>query len=106
MVVLLLACAPDSAAPDPAETVDTASDTDPDTAQDTDTATTDSETDTEPQAVDFDQDGFDETEDCDEANPWVYPGAPEYCDAIDQDCDGEALAPGVCSVRGLVPAGV
>jgi hypothetical protein len=27
--------------------------------------------------------------DCDDENAWIAPGMPEYCDNIDNDCDGE-----------------
>jgi len=37
---------------------------------------------------DFDEDGFQDQDDCDPADPSVYPGAPDpYGDGIDQDCD-------------------
>ncbi|MCB9742628.1 MAG: hypothetical protein H6740_08515 [Alphaproteobacteria bacterium] len=30
-----------------------------------------------------------DSSDCDDADPAVHPAAPEVCDAVDQDCDGE-----------------
>ncbi len=38
---------------------------------------------------DEDGDGFYSYEDCDDTRGDVYPGAPEICDGIDNDCDGD-----------------
>ena len=38
--------------------------------------------------TDMDGDGFEASEDCDDSNDTVYPGADEQCDGIDSDCDG------------------
>ncbi|MCB9670964.1 MAG: putative metal-binding motif-containing protein [Alphaproteobacteria bacterium] len=40
--------------------------------------------------LDFDQDGYASFDDCDDTNPFIYPGAIEICDGIDNDCDGIA----------------
>ena len=38
--------------------------------------------------VDSDGDGHYTPEDCDDSNASVYPGAPDFCDDVDRDCDG------------------
>ncbi len=62
-----------------ADTADTGADTadSGDTADTADTAASD----------DADGDGVLVDEDCDDHNPTAYPGAPETCDGVDQDCD-------------------
>jgi hypothetical protein len=45
-----------------------------------------SDDDDDSQPVDGDGDGYAEG-DCDDGNPAVYPGAPEECDGLDNDCD-------------------
>ncbi len=57
-------------------------------------------------ATDQDGDGFSTLAscgevDCDDTNIGVFPGAPEACNGIDEDCDGEAdedLGEGTCGV--------
>lgn len=45
---------------------------------------------TDPDLVDDDNDGFNGCgEDCNDADPDVYPGAAEVCDLDDDDCDGQ-----------------
>jgi len=46
--------------------------------------------------VDEDGDGVLSDEDCDDRDPTTHPGAEEWCDPVDHDCDGELLAEGVC----------
>ena len=39
--------------------------------------------------VDEDGDGYNASEDCDDSDSSVYPGADEACDGVDNDCDGD-----------------
>jgi hypothetical protein len=46
--------------------------------------------DLEERVFDGDQDGYEvNLGDCNDDHPDIYPGAPEYCDDIDNDCDGD-----------------
>ena len=57
--------------------------------------------DTKPEEnTDLDGDGY--TEDCDDNNPNIYPGAIEICDGLDNDGDGAVAGP---VPGGLVPGG-
>ena len=49
--------------------------------------------DAEPDCIDLDDDGDGDPEatDCDEADPNIFTGAPEACDLVDSDCDGDIL---------------
>lgn len=38
--------------------------------------------------MDMDGDGYTSNIDCDDTNPWAYPGAFEECNGIDNNCDG------------------
>ena len=47
--------------------------------------------DSEGNATDDDGDGYLSTEDCDDLDPTIHPGATELCDdSIDNDCDDKA----------------
>lgn len=44
-----------------------------------------------PPPADADLDGFDTVTDCDDGDATVYPGAPELCDGLNNDCDAATV---------------
>lgn len=76
--------------------------TDTDPAVDTEVADTDvadtDVVDTDVTDLDADDDGSLDVDDCDDADPTVFPGAPEVCDGRDTDCDpGNEAAACACT---------
>ena len=54
--------------------------------------------DTTPADPDADQDGYPASVDCDDNNSYVWPGAPELCDKLDNDCDDEVDEPPLADI--------
>jgi hypothetical protein len=88
-----LSCAPQVAAPtspgdgDELGEDETSPADDDASAQDDDSAGPGHD-DSTPCGADYDGDGWCAPEDCDIVDASVYPGAPELCDGLDNDCDG------------------
>ncbi|KKQ79584.1 MAG: Regulator of chromosome condensation [Parcubacteria group bacterium GW2011_GWC2_38_7] len=62
--------------------------------------------DTNPLDVDNDKDGFSINQgDCDNWEPTAYPGAPELCDLLDNDCDFEIDEQAICSAEKVCVSG-
>jgi len=55
--------------------------------------------------ADRDGDGFVAAGDCDDADPYVFPGAPERCDGVDTDCDPLTAEVGLVTVDGVATYG-
>jgi len=66
----------------------------------------DSDVETDPPAVDGDEDGSPEGDDCDDADPTRSPLLPELCgDGLDQDCDPRSECPDLCDDTVVLPPG-
>jgi len=55
--------------------------------------------------IDNDEDGFEASEDCDDNDPDVFPDAPERCNGIDDDCDGDKDEEDTCPCETIDEAG-
>ena len=53
-----------------------------------------------PLEPDTDGDGFRADVDCNDTDPAVFPGAPEYCDGLDQNCDGDTADTSASHIEG------
>ncbi len=62
--------------------------------------------DTDPQNPDTDADGSNDAVDCMPLNPDVYPGAPELCDGIDNQCPGDPGYGTIDEDCGTAPTGM
>ena len=51
---------------------------------------------------DSDNDGYFVGDDCDDSDPTIHPNASEYCDEIDQDCDGNPYTSGLVSFTSYI----
>ena len=94
-LLTLWACSPEPAGLSPGNGAD-----DLDSAEEADTGDSADTADTAGDA-DADGDGWSPNAgDCDDRLPHVYPGAPDYCDGLDADCDGEPIPDGSCGEPG------
>ena len=102
MVIFLLSCASTApTTPDTGDAPDTADSGPSADSADTGTGGDSADTAVDPAEMDADGDGYTPNEgDCDDTRPNVYPGAPDYCDGLDADCDGEPIPDGSCGTKG------